>query len=138
MVWYAATKYEIIRLYFIENENVTQHTYKRMLQYFALPRLRYYPKNTLYQRVGVPPHYGESVTQYLNIKFPNKWVGSGGPISWPLRYPDLSHSDYFVWNYLKEIMYQNCPNILEEFRSNITDAICGFDTSILENVYRNL
>ena len=43
MVFCAGTKHEIIGPYFFENENVTQHSYKRMLRYIAFARLRNYP-----------------------------------------------------------------------------------------------
>ena len=55
MVWCAVTKYEMIGSYFFENENVTQHSYKRMLRYYAFSRLRRYPQNTLFQQdCGLP------------------------------------------------------------------------------------
>jgi hypothetical protein len=32
----------------------------------------------------------------LNEKFPNVWIGRGGPIHWPPRSPDLTPMDFFV------------------------------------------
>ena len=78
MVWCVVSKYEIIGPYFFENENVTLHSNKRMLQYFAFLWLRNYPQNTLLHLDGSPPHYDDFVTQYLNITFPNRWIGTGG------------------------------------------------------------
>ena len=78
------------------------------------------------------------MTQYLNGKIPNRWIGMGGPITWPLRYLDHSSCDYFLWGYLKDIVYRNIPSTLEELESNIGDVVYRFDTTILEKVYRNL
>ncbi len=33
----------------------------------------------------------------LNKKFPNKWIGRGGPFSWPPRSPDLTPLNFFLW-----------------------------------------
>ena len=43
---------------------------------------------------GAPPYYTRHVRDYLNESFPNRWLGCGGPIPWPLRSPDLTPLDY--------------------------------------------
>ncbi|KOC70312.1 hypothetical protein WH47_02815 [Habropoda laboriosa] len=42
---------------------------------------------------------------WLNENFQNKWIGRGGPVSWPPRSPDFSSCDFFLWGYLKQIFY---------------------------------
>jgi hypothetical protein len=37
------------------------------------------------QHDGTPPHYGREVTTYLNRKFRGRWIGRGGPVTWPPR-----------------------------------------------------
>lgn len=40
-----------------------------------------------------------SVSEALNENFPNTWNGRDGPISWPLRSPDLLLLNYFFCVY---------------------------------------
>jgi hypothetical protein len=35
----------------------------------------------LFQQEGEPPHFRKEVTDFLNRKFPEKWIGRGGPIT---------------------------------------------------------
>ena len=32
---------------------------------------------------GAPPHFSCFVTDVLNERFPDAWIGRGGPIPWP-------------------------------------------------------
>jgi len=54
---------------------------------------------------GTPPHFSCFVTDVLNERFPDAWIGRGGPIPWPPRCPDLSPLDFFLWGYIKNIVY---------------------------------
>ena len=47
------------------------------------------------------PHFSQVVRQYLNHKFPNRWIGRGGIKNWPPRSPDLNPLDYHVWGHMK-------------------------------------
>jgi hypothetical protein len=42
---------------------------------------------------GAPAHFSLFARRYLNRKFPGRWIGRGGPISWPPRSPDLNPVD---------------------------------------------
>jgi len=33
--------------------------------------------------------YARIVRMFLNQRFPNRWIGRGGPVLWPPRSPDL-------------------------------------------------
>ena len=55
---------------------------------------------------GAPPHFSCFVTDVLNKRFPDAWIGRGGPIPRPPRSPDLSPlSFFFLWGDIKNIMY---------------------------------
>ena len=45
------------------------------------------------------------VTDVLNERFPDAWIRRGGPIPWPRRSPDLSPLEFFLWGYIKNIVY---------------------------------
>ncbi|GFW55823.1 uncharacterized protein TNCV_122071 [Trichonephila clavipes] len=48
-----------------------------------------------FQQDGALSHYARHVSENLERTFPNRWIGSGGPVTWPPRSPDLSPLDFF-------------------------------------------
>lgn len=67
-----------------------------------------------FQQDGAAAHFACLVRQYLDIVFPNRWIGRLGPIEWPPRSPDLTPLDYFLWGFLKDKVFRTTPeNILE-------------------------
>jgi len=60
------------------------------------------------------------VTDVLNERFPDAWIGRGGPILWPPRSSDLSPLDFFLWGYINNIAYaEKIRNIQERITSAI-------------------
>lgn len=59
-----------------------------------------------FQLDGCPAHYGRVVRDWLDINYPGRWIGRGGPVPWPPRSPDLTPLDFFVWGYVKENVYR--------------------------------
>lgn len=76
----------------------------------------------MWQQDGAPPHNAEIVSVYLDRIFPQRWIGNNGPVRWPARSPDLTPMDFFVWGYLKDIVYQRPCNNLEELKERIREA----------------
>ena len=138
MVWCAISEKEVIGPYFFENENVTGDTYKRMLRYYAFPRLRDYPESMIFQQDGAPPHFALTVRHYLDFKLPNRWIGRAGPISWPARSPDLTPCDYFLWGYIKDNTFRNLPGSLTELKTKIREVIGTITEEMLQNVFENM
>jgi len=58
-----------------------------------------------FQHDRAPPHFSCEVRNFLNYRFPGRWIGRGGPHNWPARSPDLSPMDYCVWGWMKELVY---------------------------------
>ena len=66
------------------------------------------------------------------MKFPGRWIGRCGPFDWPARSPDLTPCDFFLWKYLKDIVFkESCTsfiqlqNRIQEACAGITKAMCG-------------
>lgn len=76
----------------------------------------------LFQQDGAPSHNARQVYQYLNEKFPGRWIGTHGPLLWPARSPDLSPLDFFLWGFLKSIIYKTPANNLNVLINNIHNA----------------
>ncbi|KAJ8916894.1 hypothetical protein NQ315_013363 [Exocentrus adspersus] len=84
--------------------------------------LRYVRNLEGFQQDGAGPHNAALVTQYLNNRFPNNWIGTHGPVAWPPRSPCLNPLDYFFWGYLKnKVYYTPCQN-MAELRERLNQA----------------
>lgn len=54
---------------------------------------------------GAPPHFAAAVRHFLNEQYGQNWIGRAGPIPWPARSPDMNPLDYFLWGYVKSVVY---------------------------------
>jgi len=70
---------------------------------------------------GAPAHFSCFVTDVLNERFPDAWIGRGGP--WPPRSSDLSPLDFFLWGYIKNIVYAEKIRNMQHLQEMITSAI---------------
>lgn len=95
---------------------------------------------------GAPPHFNILVREHLSQVYGERWIGRGGPVAWPPRSPDLNPLDYFLWGYLKTLVYsvpieneaqlqeriisqceviRNTPGIFERVRSSMRNRFAG-------------
>lgn len=51
-------------------------------------------------------HCAIPVREYLNQTFKDRWIGRGGPVSWPPHSPDLSSVNFCLWGTFKAIVYE--------------------------------
>ena len=58
----------------------------------------------------------------MDEKFPGKWMGRGGPMRWPARFPDLTPCDFFLWGFIKFKVYGTSPNGIPQLKERITAA----------------
>ncbi|EZA48267.1 hypothetical protein X777_14099 [Ooceraea biroi] len=75
-----------------------------------------------FQHYGAPSHCSQQMRNYLNVTFPDKWIGRGGPVAWPARSPDLSPLDFFLWGQLKSMVYETPVANKEELVARIVAA----------------
>ncbi|KAJ4447862.1 hypothetical protein ANN_09871 [Periplaneta americana] len=57
--------------------------------------------------------------RYLDRRFPDRWIGRGGPIAFPPRSPDLNPLDFYLWGHLKSLVYSSPVRDLESLRNRI-------------------
>uniref|UniRef100_A0A3Q2XIB6 Uncharacterized protein n=1 Tax=Hippocampus comes TaxID=109280 RepID=A0A3Q2XIB6_HIPCM len=81
---------------------------------------------------GAPPHWGLHVRGFLNQKFPDRWIGRDGPIPWPPRSPDITPLDFFLWGYVKDIVYRKKLRDITDLKQRMTDAIATIDEAMLQ------
>lgn len=140
-VWAGIVGDHIVGPYFIDG-NLTSATYLELLDTTIDPRITELLENDenllenelVFQQDGAPPHYALPVREYLNDRFPGRWIGRRGPIEWPARSPDLSPLDYFLWGHLKSKVYATQPADIEDLRQRIIEECRQVTPQVLANV----
>jgi hypothetical protein len=61
-----------------------------------------------------------------------------GPITWPLRSPDIKPLDFFLWGYVKDIVYKTPLSSLDELKLRIVAVIKTVTPQMLENTWREI
>lgn len=134
-VWAGILGNEIIGPIFIE-ENLTGQLYLNLLENVIDPLITQSlesqvdeednplldEQNLHFQLDGAPPHYALHVRQWLDQRYPDKWIGRRGALEWPARSPDLTPLDFFLWGYLKTMVYKTPPQDIQDLRHRITDT----------------
>lgn len=96
-VWAGIFRGSIIGPFFIDG-TLNGLKYLELLRNDVIPALRNgeeeVSENVWFQQDD-PPHYAIIVREYLNVTFPDRWIGRRGAIEWPARSPDLSPLDFF-------------------------------------------
>ena len=90
-LWCAVLDDQLIGPFILEGR-LTGEAYLRFLQE-ELPRtledVSLNKRGRMYFRHdGVPPHFSREVKNFLNCRFPGRWIGRGGPHNWSARSPD--------------------------------------------------
>lgn len=138
-VWAAMFEDKLIGPYFFES-TVTKESYLHMLQNYLVPQLKQCRRfsRTVFQQDGAPAHWGLNVREFLNNNFPQRWIGRDGPIHWPARSPDLTPLDYFLWGYVKSLIYKDRPDSTDNLKQRIIDVFQEIPTEMLHKTFCNL
>ncbi|XP_026681439.1 uncharacterized protein LOC103512048 [Diaphorina citri] len=84
--------------------------------------LEYRQRGVLFMHDGAPAHYRITVRQFLDEMFPRGWIGRGGPHPWPARSPEFNPLDFFLWGYVKSLVYRTPVPDRETLRIRIIEA----------------
>jgi len=137
-VWTGIVGHNFIGPFFI-NGNLTSEVYLNLLVENVIPQLEVlYPdrQNIWFQQDGAPAHFGLIVRNFLNETFPNQWIGRRGEIEWPARSPDLTPLDFYLWGYLKDKVYENKPENIEDLKAKIVNEMRHIPRITFDNVLR--
>jgi hypothetical protein len=66
------------------------------------------------------------------------WIGRRGLIAWPLRSPYLTPLDFFLWGYIKDLVYQTKVRDVAKLRDRITAACETVTPVMLQNTWREV
>lgn len=87
---------------------------------------------------GAPAHFSRAVRDWLNLNYPGRWIGRGGHVAWPPRSCDLTPLDFFLWGYIKSIVYRTPPDNEQELRQRIIAACQTITPEMIRNVQRSI
>lgn len=88
--------------------------------------------NMWFQHDGCPAHYSQNIREFLNERFPNRWIGRGSRSPWPARSPDLSVLDFYMWGRIKNIVFSEPPSTRENMIGRIRRAINSISANEVE------
>jgi hypothetical protein len=69
------------------------------------------------------------------MHFPGPWVGRNGRIRWPPHSPDITPLDFFLWDYVKDIVYKIPVTSLDELKLRLVAVIKTVTPQLLENTW---
>lgn len=137
-VWCGIMCNRIIGPYFFKENSITSNSYLALLVDYVAPQLGVLQPSIIFQQDGAPPHWGLRVREFLNRTFPDRWIGRDGPIPWPPRSPDITPLDFFLWGYVKDIVYRSKIRNITNLIKRITDAIDTIDESMLQRTWQEI
>jgi len=109
-----------------------------MLELYVAPQVEEFQPWIIFQQDGAPPHLGSHIHQFLDATFPNRWIGRDGLTLWPPRSPDITPLDFFLWGYVKDIVFLTpVPDIIN-LKTRITDTFATITEDMLENTWREI
>jgi hypothetical protein len=83
-------------------------------------------------------HISANVRNHLDREMAGRWVGRVGPIASPPRSPELTPLDFFLWVYVKNIVYQVEINGLQHLKARIRDAVATVTPNILHATWNKV
>ncbi|GFY09013.1 transposable element Tc3 transposase [Trichonephila clavipes] len=77
-------------------------------------------------------HKSRATIDLLKDTFGDRLISRFGPVSWPPRSCDLTPLDYFLWGYVKSLVYADKPQTLDHLEDNIRRVIADIRPQMLE------
>ncbi|GFW24868.1 uncharacterized protein TNCV_1961321 [Trichonephila clavipes] len=76
-----------------------------------------------FQQDGATCHTARATIDLLKDTFGDRLISRFGPVNWPPRSCDLTPLDYFLWGYVKSLVYADKPQTLDHLEGNIRRVI---------------
>ncbi|GFV89222.1 putative DD41D transposase [Trichonephila clavipes] len=109
-----------------------------MITKFFIPELNNHDIQELwFQQDGATCHTTRATIDLLKDTFGDRLISRFGPVNWPPRSCDLTPLDYFLWGYVKSLVYADKPQTLDHLENNIRRVIADIRPQMLEKVIEN-
>ncbi|GFT05681.1 putative DD41D transposase [Trichonephila clavipes] len=87
-----------------------------------------------FQQDGATCHTARATIDLLKDTSSDHLISRFGPVNWPPRSCDLTPIDYFLWGYVKSLVYADNPQTLDPLKDNIRRVIADIRPQMLEKV----
>ncbi|GFV28482.1 putative LOC100569746 [Trichonephila clavipes] len=112
--------------------------YRAMITNFFIPELNNHDVQELwFQQDGATCHTARATIDLLKDTFGDRLISRFGPVNWPPRSCDLTPLDYFLWDYVKSLVYADKPQTLDHLEDNIRRVIADIRPQMLEKGIEN-
>ena len=128
----------VIGPFFFHETTITADVYLDLLTKYVAPQLIDSQPTIIFQQDGAPPHWGLRVCRFLNETFSDLWIERDGPISWPPRSSNITPLDFFLWGYVKDIVYQTKVQDITNLKQRISNAIATIDKAMLQQTWQEI
>ncbi|GFV04564.1 RNase H domain-containing protein [Trichonephila clavipes] len=109
-----------------------------MITNFFIPELNNHDVQEMwFQQDGAICHTARATIDLLKDTFGDRLISRFGPVNWPTRSCDLTPLDYFLWGYVKSLVYADKPQTLDHLEDNIRRVIADIRPQMLEKVIEN-
>ncbi|GFX88653.1 myelin regulatory factor [Trichonephila clavipes] len=131
-IWSEANPYKC------HNVTVNGDQYRAMITNFFIPELNNHDVQELwFQQDGATCHTARATIDLLKDTLGDRLISRFGPVNWPPRSCDLTPLDYFLWGYVKALVYADKPQMLDYLEDNIRRVIADIRPQMLEEVIEN-
>ncbi|GFV90647.1 transposase [Trichonephila clavipes] len=90
-----------------------------------------------FQQDGATCHTARATIDLLKDTFGDHLISRFGPVKRPPRSCDLTPLDYFLWGYVKSLVYADKPQTLDHLEDNIRRVFPDIRSQMLEKVIEN-
>ena len=141
-VWCAMSSHGVIGPY-VFSDTVNSERYLAMLNNKFIPELNRRSidmNNVWFMQDGATPHTATNVLDALYEKFGDRVISRKYPeakdcgVTWPAYSPDLNPCDFFLWGYLKSLVYKPKPTDTSMLLRNIRREVRKISVDICANV----
>ncbi|GFU81117.1 uncharacterized protein TNCV_1117691 [Trichonephila clavipes] len=109
-----------------------------MITNFFIPELNNHDVQEMwFEQDGAICHTACATIDLLKDAFGDRLISRFGPVNWPPRSCDLTPLDYFLWGYVKPLVYADKPQTLDHLEDNIRRVIADIRPQMLEKVIEN-
>ncbi|GFV97610.1 uncharacterized protein TNCV_2041181 [Trichonephila clavipes] len=120
------------------NVTVNGDRYRAIITNFFIPELNNPDvQEQWFQQDGATCHTARATIDLLKDTFVDRLISRFGPVNWPPRSCDLTPLDYFLWGYVKSLVYADKPQTLDHLEDNIRRVIADIRPQMLEKVIEN-
>ena len=142
-VWCGLWAGGVIGPYFFRDDQdrhvtVNGNRYRSMITEYFWPQLDDMDLEDMwFQQDGATSHTANVTINLLETKFGERVISRNGPVGWPPRSCDLTPLDYFLWGYVKSMVYANKPATIDELRTNIEREIAAVSADLCLKIVKN-